>query len=132
MMRHRAGISSTEVVCATIVVAVVSATVVPALIFVGKQNRATSQRLNATAAVGNILDEMTAKPYNAVGSEAAAEVDLPDWLREQLSEPKLNVTVEENSEGKRISAELSWESVHGGLRENVRLHAWTFEMGDSA
>ncbi|MFK7818925.1 MAG: hypothetical protein AB8G99_09405 [Planctomycetaceae bacterium] len=132
MKHRRTGISSTEVICSAIIVAVVSATVAPALVFVGKQNRTSSQHLNATAALGNMLDEITASPFDEVTAEAAARFETPDWLAAQLVEPKLVVTVEANEGGKRVSTELTWQSIHGGPREKVVLHAWIFDTGGPA
>jgi hypothetical protein len=100
-------------------------------VYVAKQNRTSSQHLNASAGLGNILDEITATPFSDVTSDSVANVKTPDWLASQLTDSKLVLTVDENNEGKRVSAKLSWESVHGGLRETVTLHAWMFKTGDS-
>lgn len=130
MIKMRRGFSSTEVVCAAIIVGVIGLTVGPALMFVRHQNRTASQHLAALQAANNLLDEVSSQPFSEVTPESVSAATLPDWLADQLPDAKLQMTVEENSEGKRIEAELAWTSVQGGPREREVVQVWIFEAGD--
>ena len=126
-MRTRRGITTTELVCASLLTAATIGTVLPAVYVVRKQYARTTVRHEARAAVLNVLEDVSAQPYNQVTSDSLKEVQLPEWVNDQFVEPKLNLAAKPNADGKRISAELSWQASYGSTREKIRLHTWIFE-----
>lgn len=130
-MRSRRGLTTTEMVCAALLTGVVLAMVVPGLHFISRENTAAANHLDATVAVGNVLDEITARPYENVTPGVMKDVEVPEWIVQQLKQPKLDVRVTDSEGGKLVSAELSWLAVHGAAREKVRMHVWIYERSQS-
>ncbi len=128
----RRGFSATELVCAAIIVGVIGLTVGPALVFVGRQNRTSAQHLEALNATSNLLEEISKRSYDEVTAESVSQIELPAWLADQLPDATLQLSVEENSGGKRVTAEITWASVSGGPRERESMHAWIFDLRTSA
>lgn len=128
---NRRGITITELVCASLITAVVIGTVVPMLYSVRKQHNATNSHFEANEAVTNILNEISSRPYDQVTTESLAGIQPPEWVRKQLVDANLKLTAEPNAGGKRISARLSWQSTYGSARKNVQMHVWIFK-GDPA
>lgn len=125
----RRGITTTELICASILTGATLATVLPTVYVVRKQYDRASQQHEARAAVMNLLDDVTAEPYDAVTNESLRDVKLPKWVDDQFVEPALTLTAKPAADGKRISAELSWQASYGSSREKLRLHTWIFKGG---
>lgn len=128
----RRGITTTELVCAAIVSAVVGLTLVPVLTWIGRQHETAQERLEATTAVSNVLDEIAHRPYADVTPESLSDIALPDWIQSQLLDAALECTASPGHSGKRVVARLSWKPSHGGTREHVTLVYWMFPAGGGA
>lgn len=125
-MKHRRGITTTELVCASMVISIVAVTLLPIVRIVSRQHQLATQHLEADNALGNVMDDVAALPYKDVNNNALAAIEVPEWLEKQLTDAQLAVTVSNNHDGKQVTAVLTWQGVNGGIREKTRLHLWVF------
>jgi type II secretory pathway pseudopilin PulG len=130
-MNKRKGITTTELVCAALIIGVVATILVPAMKLVSRQNKSALEHLEAGAVLANILDDVTAAPFIEVTAESLSQTQLPDWANQQLVAARLDVSVEQRDGGKQVTAELSWQGAGNKIRDKVRLQTWIFPGGSS-
>lgn len=126
--RSASGFSLVELIVALVLLGTVMSIVVPALGWMGHLNRHSLQRQEAIQGLGNLMDELTSRPYEELTSEAAANVELPPALKDQLPGATLQVEIQEaEPKAKRIRLELGWNQRNGRPLAPMRLTAWVYE-----
>ena len=128
-MNKRQGITTTELVCASLIIGVVATMLVPAMKLVSRQNESSLEHLEAGAVLSNILDGVTASPFSEVTADSLGQTELPEWANQRLVNAELEMGVEPRDGGKQVTAELSWQVSHSNTREKARLQTWIFPGG---
>ena len=126
--KSRRGFSLLEMIVALVLLGAVTTIVIPALGWMGVENRLSLQRQEAAQGLGNLMDELTSRPYEQLTSDAAENLELPEALRNQLPGAKLKVEISGTEPGvKRIRMELGWNQRNGRPIAPMRLTAWVHE-----
>lgn len=122
------GFSLVELIVALILLGTVMSIVVPALGWMGHLNRHSLQRQEAVQGLHNLMDELTSRPYEKLTPEAAANIELPPTLKDQLPGATLEVEIQEaEPKAKRIRLELGWNQRNGRPLAPTRLTAWVYK-----
>jgi len=125
---RKAGVSLVELIVAMVLLGTVVTIVVPALGWMGVQNRLALQRDEAVQGLHNLMDELTSRPYSELTMEAIEKVELPPQLIKQLPGAKLQTEIQETEPGvKRIHLQLSWNQRNGNPLAPIRLTAWVHQ-----
>lgn len=139
--RERAGASTRrgytliELTIASLLLGTAMGLIAPALIWIARERRAADRRQEALQEVQNVLERLTARPWEAVTADLAGETQIDERVRDQLPEAKLSVevtTVPDDTEAKRIAVELKWENGPERPAAPVRLTAWIYRQGRAA
>jgi len=121
---------------ATIVLMVAMSLMLKILGTVALERRAADHRQRAGLEVANLMERITAQPYDLVTTELARKLTLSEPARESLRDFELAVEVKaENRDaaadrpGKRISIALRWHEPSGQWQSPVRLTSWIERRG---
>ncbi|HEY2253454.1 MAG TPA: hypothetical protein VGH74_20410 [Planctomycetaceae bacterium] len=126
----RSGSLVIELMVAGSLLVVVTASVIPTLGWLVRQRTFNQERQAATLEVGNLMERLTALDWNELTPRRAEQFQLSEPLQNQLSEPRLTVTVEtEDDAAKYVFIELSWQTGPGRAAPPVRLAAWVYRRG---
>lgn len=131
----RRGYTLIELTIASLLLGTAMGLIAPALIWIARERRAADRRQEALQEVQNVLERLTARPWETVTADLAGETQLDERLRDQLPEAKLSVEVAEvpdDAEAKRVSVELRWENGPERAAAPVRLTAWMYRRGRPA
>jgi hypothetical protein len=107
--------------------AVAMTTTVQVLGWIGAERRAGERRQWAIQEVANLMERLTAMPWDRVTSESARALALSEALRRKLPGPELTIDVDEKNAGrgeKRLAIRLRWRNRAGAWEAPVRLTAW--------
>lgn len=125
MNSRRRGLNMLEVMIAMAVLSALGSLASQFLVTLTGQRRAADERLWARQTAANVLERFTARPYQAITQDAAADVlpsDPPPFAAQ------LNVTVEPiegEPAGKQVTVVVDWPD--GEMRQRpVRLVTWVF------
>jgi hypothetical protein len=125
--RRRRAFTVVEVTLSVFLLAVAMTTTVQILGWVAVQRRAVERRQFAIQEVANLMEHLTAEPWDRITPESARALRLPDELRRRLPEPELTIDVDEPDPDrgeKRIAIRLAWKTRGGAREAPVRLTAW--------
>jgi Tfp pilus assembly protein PilV len=128
-----------EVALTVFLLALAMTSLVKVLGWVANERRAAERRQWAIAEVGNLMDRLTAPPYDKITAEAArarGAAVLPE-ARRRLPDADLAVNVDETNRageppGKRLSIRLRWRIRGGAWEAPVRLTAWIARLGSES
>jgi hypothetical protein len=116
-----------EVTLSVLLLAVAMTTTVQILGWTATQRRAVERRQWAIQEVANLMEHLTAEPWDRVTPDLAATLTLSEEIRGKLPEPELKVHVDESGAvpgQKRLAIELRWRNRAGTWEAPVRLTAW--------
>ena len=93
------------------------------------QQRQANRRLWATTEIGNLMERVTAMPYDRVSQQVLDQLQLSESARTLLPDATLTATLlpQANPAGKRLRLELRWQDRSGQLAGPVRLTTWVFQ-----
>lgn len=117
--KPRAGFSMLELLVSLILVGTAMAIIVPTLARMGGQNRLSLQHQEALEGLDNLMEDLTARPYEELTPDLAKTISLPESLFHQLPGAKLEVEITEaqgKPKAKRIVLRLSWNQRNGQPR----------------
>jgi hypothetical protein len=125
-----------EVALTVFLLALAMTSLVKVLGWVANERRAAERRQWAIAEAGNLMDHLTAPPYDRITAESAraqGEAALPE-VRRRLRDAELVLNVDESEKpgeppGKRLSIRLRWRIRGGAWEAPVRLTAWIARPG---
>ena len=129
----RRGTTLVEVICGSVLLATIASVSVPLLSWIALERRALLAREEASAYVANLMDEITAGPWEDISNESLAGVEPISWIRNQLRRPemKLDVAVDpDDPDAKRVTIELAWANRGGHRVTPVRLTSWVYRNKD--
>jgi hypothetical protein len=110
--------------------AAVMLTAIPTLAWISRARQAAERRQAAVLAVGNLMERVTALPWDDITPDVSARFALPEDLAKRLPEADLRITVVSVSgapHAKRVLIELRWQETPAGIQSApVRLAAWVY------
>ncbi|QEH37026.1 hypothetical protein OJF2_56110 [Aquisphaera giovannonii] len=120
-----------ELAMAAVMLMIALALVVKVVGWVGSERRGVERREWAVQEASNLLETITARPFDAVTAEAAAKVALSQQARQVLPGVELKTMIQaEGAAGgpksKRVSVVIRWRDRSGGWDAPVRLSTWIF------
>jgi Tfp pilus assembly protein PilV len=124
---RRRAFTMVEVTLSVFLLAVAMTTTVQILGWVATQRRAIERRQWAIQEVANLMEHLTAEPWDRVTPDSARALTLSDEIRRKLPEPELKLDVDETGAGrgeKRLAIQLRWRNRSGTWEAPVRLTAW--------
>jgi hypothetical protein len=123
----RRAFTTCEVALAVFLLAVAMTTTVQVLGWVAAERRAVERRQWAVQEVANLMERLTAEPWDQVTTESARALALSEAIRRKLPGPELTIEVDgkdtERGE-KRLAVRLRWRNRAGAWEAPVRLTAW--------
>ena len=127
--RRRGGYTLVELAMSLLVLLAAMGVTVRVLGAVGKDRRAADRRQWAVQAVGNVMERVTAEPFEKVTDGEAKKIADRAGASDLLPGAAWEVAVVEVKEpvpGKRVTLRLRWKETGVGLSGPVRLTAWVY------
>ena len=102
------------------------------LAVISHQRRDIDRRSTAIREVGNLLEEIAARPWDELTEAELSALALSDECNAVLREPRLRITVDPEPEGagKHISVEIDWLTGQDQRALPLRLAAWRYPTGE--
>ena len=129
--RSRRGALLADVGLAAIVLLVAMSLMLKLLATVAHERRAADHRQRAALEVANLMERITAYPFDRVTPELARGMTVSETARQSLSDAELAIDVKpgevvpaNNRDGRRISITLRWREPSGQWQHPVRLTSW--------
>jgi hypothetical protein len=125
----RRGSLLAEVAMGTVMVMIAMTLTVKVLGYVASQRRVADHRQRAVQEVANVMERITAYPYDEITAERARGLALSPSARQSLPHAELTVAVVDEQPGagraaKRIAVRLRWHGRSGEWESPVRLTTW--------
>jgi hypothetical protein len=114
---------------AAVMLAIVMTLTVKVLGYAGQQRRSADQRQRAILEVANVMERITAEPFEEVTAERARRLSISPAAAGSLTGSELAVEVTEEQPGpgrsaKRVAVRLRWKGRSGEWEAPVRLTTW--------
>jgi hypothetical protein len=127
--RGRRGSLLVEVAMATVLLMIAMALTVKVLTLLGHERRSVERRQQALAEVANLMERVTAYPFEQVTPELARRITLSSAALAALPDPELALEVsdcppEQGRTARRIAIRLRWRGRSGTWEAPVRLTSW--------
>jgi hypothetical protein len=97
------------------------------------QRRVADQRQCALLELGNIMEQVAARPWAELTTIAQSQENLPAWATSRLPGSELKIEVAPSADdpnAKRITASLRWQDRSGQLVAPMMLTTWRYEIID--
>ena len=97
------------------------------------QRRAMEQRQAAIFDLANVMERLTARPWQQLTPETAAKEEVAPATADLLPKAELKVAIVAPSNdpaAKRITASLRWQNRGGQFVEPLTLTAWRYNRGE--
>jgi hypothetical protein len=112
-----------------VMLAIVMTMTVKVLGYGGQQRRSADQRQRAILEVANVMERITADPFDEITAERARRVSISPVASGSLGDSELGIDVTEEQPGpgrsaKRIAIRLRWKGRSGEWEAPVRLTTW--------
>lgn len=118
-----------ELSAAIAMLAILLVTTLQMLRALSNHERMVDRRLVAEQAAQAVAEQASNLPWDALTTESAQQVGIPQSLADPLPNAKLAVQVtDENTpvRCKRINVELTWQNLNGQPGKPARLTCWAF------
>jgi hypothetical protein len=129
--RRRRGSLLAELAMATVLVTIAMTLTVRVLGWVALERRGAERREQAVVEVANLMERITAYPFEEVTPDLAGRLTLSEAARRSLPDPELAVDVSgvdhasaQGLAAKRIAIRLRWRGTTGEWVAPVRLTSW--------
>ncbi|MBC8356241.1 MAG: hypothetical protein H8E66_30045 [Planctomycetes bacterium] len=131
---HKRGTITHEATMAIVLATAVIVGTAQTLAIISHQRRDMDRRSTASREVGNLLEEIAARPWNAINEEELAKLTLSDECRTVLRDPRLTVEVasEPTEAGKYVSIEIDWLTGKDQRALPLRVGAWRYPGKESS
>jgi hypothetical protein len=130
-LRERRGSLLAEVGIATVVLLMVMGLMVKMLSTIARERRAAEQRQRGVFEVANLMERITARPFDEVTPLTTRKTSLSDAARASLRDSELAIDVSAGENGavagrsaKRVMIRLRWRGPSGEWQPPVRLTSW--------
>lgn len=127
--RPRGGYTLIELALSLLVLLAAMGVTVRVLGWVGKDRRAADRRQWAVQTAGNVMERVSAGPFEKVTTGEANTIAAAAGAGRVLPDAAWEVAVDEVKEpapGKRVTLRLRWRETGLGLSGPVRLTAWVY------
>jgi hypothetical protein len=99
--------------------------------WVGAQRRNWDRRQVAVQEAANLMERLTARPFESLTPESTRDLPLSVRARQSLPKVELKVDVRENDksggpDSKRVAIALHWQGRSGEWDAPVRLTSWIY------
>ena len=128
---NRRGSLLAEVGISTVVLTIVMGLTVKVLGTIAHERRAASERQLGALEAGNLMERITAYPFDQVTPELARGMGVSDLTRRSLRDCELTIVVsggDKSATGgpraKRVMIRLRWKGAGGQWQAPVRLTSW--------
>jgi hypothetical protein len=126
---RRRGSLLVELAMAAVLLMIAMALTVKVLGLVAHERRASERRQRALVEVANLMEQITAYPFEEVTPELGRRLSLRATARQSLPDAELAVEVADKEPGagrsaRRIAIRLSWRAPGGEPVAPVRLSSW--------
>ncbi len=126
---RRRGSLLVEVAMAAVLLMIAMTLTVKVIGLVALERRASERRQRALVEVANVMERITAYPFDEVTPELAGRLTLSPPARQSLADSELAVDVAGSEPGqgrsaKRIAIKLRWRGHDGEWVAPVRLTSW--------
>ncbi|HQU45407.1 MAG: hypothetical protein B7Z73_14285 [Planctomycetia bacterium 21-64-5] len=128
MRRSRSGFTLVESCAAAALLAAALTIVVALLTSVARQRQSAGLHAKAVVAADNLLERLTAGPYDSITPQRADELRQASKIAEQLPDGTVALRVaaiDGSPPGKRIEVDVHWRSGSGGASRQ-RVATWVF------
>jgi hypothetical protein len=120
-----------ELTIAALLLGVAMTATVQILGWVAAERRSLERRQCAVQEAGNLMERLSARPWDRLPAAGVRDVTLSEPARRLLPGAELTVAVDEPDrtgpvESKRIALRIRWRNRAGGWDAPVRLSAWTY------
>lgn len=126
----RRGYGLVELAMAVFLFMVAMSLLVRVVGWVGRERRAAERRLMAVHEISNILERVSAEPYDRIDAKRVEELAGTSVAAAALPEPRWEAEVTAADvpapRSKRVRLSLRWKSLAGNWEAPVRLVAWVF------
>lgn len=140
--RRRRGSLLAEAAMSGVMLMIAMVLTVKVLGWVGAERRAWDRRQWAAQEVANLMERVTARPFEGVSVESCRTLSLSPQARAVLPGADLKIDVREGdaassgaaaagADSKRIAIQLSWRNRSGAWDAPVRLTSWIYRGGPS-
>jgi hypothetical protein len=114
---------------ATVILMIAMSLTVKVLGWVALERRAAERRQRAVLEVANMMERITAYPFDEVTSDLTRRISLPATASQSLPDSDLAIEVAGSEPGagrsaKRIAIRLRWKGRSGEWEAPVRLTSW--------
>ena len=138
-MRRRGGFTVIEVAAAVLLLVVAMSLTAQLLGVIAHERRAVGRREVAAREAANLMERLSARPWERLTADAVKDVQLTEPASGALPGAELTVGVDEADAapgvpGKRLSIRLRWRNRAGEFDAPVRLTTWVYrhERGRAA
>jgi prepilin-type N-terminal cleavage/methylation domain-containing protein len=131
-LHRRRGVTLVEVAVAIVLVGALGSLILESQVSRSRQQRTVQSRELAIAEAGNLMERLTALPWNDLTSEKLASLSLSEAFHQALPGAKLQATVDPSGdppESRRIKLEIDWSDPAGQPVRPVRLTSWVYRIG---
>jgi len=137
IMPGRRGSLLAEVAMATVLLMIAMTLTVKVLGSVALERRASERRQRAVLEVANLMERITAYPFEEVTGDLAGRMALSPAARQSLPDSELAVGVVGSEPGagrsaKLIAIKLRWRARDGEWEAPVRLTSWIERRGEGS
>lgn len=131
---QRRGLTLIEITIAVFLLAVSMTATVRIIGWLASERRACERRQCATREAANVMEHLTALPWDSLTAESARNFALSEPSRSGLPSGELSVAVDEQAAAgsKRLSVRVRWRNRAGEWDAPVRLTAWIHRDGRKA
>jgi hypothetical protein len=132
---RRRAFTTCEVAVALLLLVVAMTTTVQVLGWVAAERRGVERRQWAVEEAANVMERLTALPWDQVTGERARALVLSEEVRRKLPGPELTIDVGDRGDAsgeKRLAIRVRWRSRSGGWEAPVRLTAWVTRRRSSS
>ncbi len=135
--RRRRGSLLAEVAMATVLLMVAMTLTVRVLGWVALERRSAERRQRALMEVANVMERITAYPFEEVTPALASRITLSETARRQLPDSELVLDVSDGDPAagrtaRRIAIRLRWRGRGGEWDAPVRLTSWIERRRESS
>ncbi|MFO0891441.1 MAG: hypothetical protein U0790_20145 [Isosphaeraceae bacterium] len=128
---RRRGSLLAEAAMSGVMLAIAMTLTVKVIGWAAMERRAADRRQWATQEACNVMERVTARPFEAVTSESVGEEALSPQARQLLPGGELRIEVAANDPAggevsKRVGVQVRWRDRSGGWDTPVRLTSWIY------
>ncbi len=128
----RGGVSLVESAAAAAVLIVALTITLQVVAVVARERREAERRQRATVEAANLMERLTAQPFDRLTAEALSEIALAPEAAVALPGGTIGATVADDEPGlKRLTVEVRWRDRSGaeGPGSTLRLSSWVGRRG---